>query len=96
MADEIQYQYPIIQSGVDKMRQVTSRLEQGITEMENQTKTLLSDWDAQAAEAYRVKAQEIAETFRQMNQTLTNVTQAVDAGANDFKTKDGQLAQQFE
>ncbi|MER7010306.1 WXG100 family type VII secretion target [Saccharopolyspora sp. NPDC000359] len=95
MADEIQYQYAILQSGVDEMRNVTNRLQQGIEQMANQTKTLLSGWEAEAANAYNENANQIHQAFEGMNQILTDLTRAVDTGANDFKAKDGQLAAQF-
>ncbi|MGP4017778.1 WXG100 family type VII secretion target [Saccharopolyspora sp. 5N708] len=96
MADEINYQYQILQQGVASMRAATQQIQGQVDQLRADTQRALQDWDAASAETYGVLSGQISTDFEGINQMLTNVMQAVDSGQEDMRNTDRTMAANFQ
>lgn len=91
----IQYQYPLIAEGVSKMRNANNYIQNQISDLDRQVKTLIGDFMGQSSTSYNTRANDIKTKLNQSNDKLNLLTNQVNNGANNMQSADGREANRF-
>lgn len=94
-SNEITYQYSAIQDGVQQMRSANSKIEQKVTDLNKQVKTLLASFTGDASQAYDTCANKISQDLNNSNAQLNTLSQKVDSGAQNMSSADKTAAGRF-
>lgn len=92
----IKYQYSAIQDGVSQMKNANSNIQQKVTDLTNQVKTLLGDFMGASSQSYDTSANKISTNLTTSNDRLNQLSIKVNAGANNMQATDSREANRFQ
>jgi WXG100 family type VII secretion target len=91
----IQYQYSVLQQGVQTMQNLNNQIMQQTQELQAQTKQLMGDWTGTTATEYDACSQRIGQELSESSNILNQTAIAVNTGATTMGDRDRQLSNMF-
>jgi WXG100 family type VII secretion target len=91
----INYQYASISDGVSQMRNVNSNIQQQVSDLTSQVKTLLGDFMGAASQSYDTCANKISKDLTTSNDKLNTLSTQVSNGSDQMSSTDSREAGRF-
>ena len=95
MSSPIKYQYSAIADGVSQMKNVNSNIQQQVSDLTGQVKSLLGEFMGAASQTYDTRANKISTDLTTSNDKLNTLSTQVSSGSENMNSADRREAGRF-